>query len=90
MDSLLYRLKDDNTWLKYLDFKKKQISSTKLEIKQLEEYINNKKYKDIVNDILNNNYTFSIPYKHLINKINSDKKRLVHFCASLYDKFYIT
>ena len=78
MDSLLYRLKDDNTWLKYLDFKKKQISSTKLEIKQLEEYINNKRYKDIVNDILNNNYTFSIPYKHLINKINSDKKRVVY------------
>ena len=78
MDSLLYRLKDDNTWLNYLEFKKKQLSSTKLEIKQLEEYIINKKYKDIVNDILNNNYTFSIPYKHLINKINSDKKRVVY------------
>ena len=78
MDSLLYKLNDDNTWLNYLEFKKEQLSSTKSEIKLLEDYITNKKYKDIVNKIINKNYTFSIPYKHLINKINSDKKRVVY------------
>ena len=77
MDSLLYKLKDDNTWLEFLEFKKNQISSTKKEIEYFSDYILNKKYKDIVNNIFNG-YKFSIPIKHLVNKINSDKKRVVY------------
>ena len=77
MDSLLYKLRDDNTWLEFLEFKKNQISSTKKEIEYFSDYILNKKYKDIVNNIFNG-YKFSIPIKHLVNKINSDKKRVVY------------
>lgn len=76
--SIIDMLNDDNIWLEYLDYKKKQVSMSKFEIKRLEDYIINKEYKNIVNKIINNNYCFSIPFKHLINKINKEKKRVVY------------
>jgi hypothetical protein len=78
MKSLLYEIENDEVWKEYLEFKRKQASISKKEIAELEEYINNKKYNKIVNEIVHGSYTFSIPEKHLINKINKAKKRVVY------------
>ena len=78
MDSIIDNLKNENIWKEYLEFKKSQYSMKEYEILQIEEYINKKKYLDIVTKIINGNYKFSIPKKHLINKINTSKKRIVY------------
>ena len=78
MKSLLYEIKENRVWNDYLEFKRKQASISKKELEELAEYILNKKYQKIVNQILQGKYTFSIPEKHLINKINKAKKRVVY------------
>ena len=78
MISLIDRLSDENIWLNFLEFKKNQKSLSKQELTNLEYYISNKKYLHITNDIIAEKYTFSIPTKHLINKINNSKKRVVY------------
>lgn len=78
MESIIDQIENDEIWKKYLEFKKKQSSMTKLEIAQMEEYIENKKYKIISKQIINGQYQFSIPKKHLINKMNKSKKRAVY------------
>ena len=76
--SIIDELVNDDIWLEYLEYKKKQVSMSKYELRELEEYIVNKKYKNIVHEISCNSYEFSIPTKHLINKINKEKKRVVY------------
>lgn len=78
MDSLIYKITDKKIWIEYLEFKKKQASFTNNEVNELEKYIQDKKYLDIANKIVDNKYTFSIPEKHLINKINKESKRVVY------------
>ena len=78
MDSLIYKITDKKIWIEYLEVKKKQASFTNNEVNELEKYIQDKKYLDIANKIVDNKYTFSIPEKHLINKINKESKRVVY------------
>ena len=78
MNSILDELSKEEVWHEYLEFKKKQASISKYEIKKLEAFIEDKKYMEIVEKIINEEYTFSIPEKHLINKVNKSKKRVVY------------
>ena len=78
MNSLLFQIADEEVWKEYLEFKRKQASISKMEMQELEEYIVNKKYESITNKIVKGKYKFSIPEKHLINKINKTKKRVVY------------
>ena len=78
MTSLVDELLNETNWYDYLEYKKQQLSISKYELKYLEDYISNKKYLDVVSKIVNNKYQFSIPIKHLINKINSNKKRAIY------------
>lgn len=78
MESLISKIVNNEVWNEYLEFKRKQASISKKEIEDLEEYIYNKKYEKISNEIVQGKYTFSIPEKHLINKINKTKKRVVY------------
>ena len=78
MESILNNINNKETWLEYLDFKRKQSSISKKEIAELEKYIKNENYKKVANEIVNGTYAFSIPEKHLINKINKTKKRVVY------------
>ena len=78
MESIINKILDDATWIEYLEFKKQQSSMSKFEMNELEEYINNKKYKNIISEISTGIYEFSIPEKHLINKLNKAKKRVVY------------
>lgn len=78
MISIFELLEDEKSWNDYLEFKRNQSSISKKEIQELENYIKLKSYKKIVEKILKNEYEFSIPKKHLINKINKTKKRVVY------------
>ena len=78
MNSIIDNISNKEIWLEYLKFKKKQASFSKYEIQALEEFIENEKYLDITNMIISEEYSFSIPEKHLINKINKSKKRVVY------------
>ena len=78
MKSIIDKISDEKIWEEYLEFKKQQHSMTKYEIQELEEYVNSKKYLSITQKIIDGTYEFSIPQKHLINKINKSKKRVVY------------
>ena len=78
MVSIIEQLTEENLWKEYLDFKRKQLSTSDDEIKYLEEYIEKKLYLPTAEKIVLNKYNFSIPEKHLINKINKSKKRIVY------------
>ena len=71
-------LKDHDKWLEFLNYKldKEFVNDKEKEI--LKEFITNKKYLNIANKIVNNNYTFSNPKKHIISKNSSNKKRIVY------------
>lgn len=76
--SLIDNIDDDIKWNEFLQHK---ISSDKLPdkvIKKYEEFIRNKKYKNITQGIKNNNYLFSYPKKVLIGKMGKSKKRIVY------------
>ena len=47
------------------------------EIKEFKDFITEKKYLDICERIVENEYEFSIPKKIVINKIGKNKKRIV-------------
>ena len=76
--SLLDKLIDKNEWIEYLNFKENQSSISKEELEKLKLFVVEEKYKAIATSIINDTYTFSIPTKHLINKINKSKKRIVY------------
>jgi len=76
--SLIHLLNNDNEWKKFLDRKKEKSHLPKKVINQYEDFIGNKKYKEIVNKITNNNYTFSTPKKVLIGKMGKSKKRTIY------------
>ena len=65
-------------WNDYYNRKKEKDFITKKEKKFLLDYIENKNYMEISSKIINDEYTFSIPKKHIINKGGSKKKRLVY------------
>lgn len=76
--SLINLLDKDEIWLDFLNHK---INSSHLPIKTLNEYknfIENKKYKNIVKKIIEEEYSFSIPKKIMIGKMGKSKKRVVY------------
>lgn len=76
--SLIHLLNNDCEWQKFLVKKKENSHLPKKVLDQYETFINEKKYKDIVEEIINNDYTFSIPKKVLIGKMGKSKKRIVY------------
>lgn len=78
MNSILDEITNENIWNEYIDFKEKQLSVYRQELDGIREYVSSKKYISITKSIAKGEYTFSIPTKHLINKINKSKKRVVY------------
>ena len=72
------KLISESMWNKYLlnVLNKDFISNEEKE--EIKEFVDNKKYTNIVNNIYSNNYTFTTPIKHLINKRYNTKKRIVY------------
>lgn len=78
MNSILDELTNENIWNEYIDFKEKQLSVSSRELDEIREFVRSKEYIDIAESIVKDEYTFSIPTKHFINKINKSKKRVVY------------
>lgn len=75
---MLEKILNEDIWNEFLIYKTQNSHLPKKEIKYYQEYIHNKKYIDICNKILNNNYKFSIPKKIIISKMGKNKKRVVY------------
>lgn len=75
--SLIDLLDNDKYLEEFINHKTRNFISKK-EINKYQELKENKKFKEIIYDIKNNKYKFSIPKKSIINKIGKKKKRLVY------------
>lgn len=75
--SLIDLLDNDIYWNDFINHKIKN-SLSKKEIKEYKILKDNKKVKDIIDDLKNDNYTFTLPRKTIINKIRKNKKRIVY------------
>lgn len=78
MNSILDEITNENIWNEYIDFKEKQLSVSRQELDEIRAFFSSKKYINIAEGIAKDEYTFSIPTKHFINKINKSKKRVVY------------
>lgn len=78
MNSILDEIINENTWNEYINFKEKQLSVSRQELDEIRAFVSSKKYINIAERIAKDEYTFSIPTKHFINKINKSKKRVVY------------
>lgn len=78
MNTILNKLNDKNTWNNFLKYKIENNLLTSNEEIYMKEYIAKQKYKDIANSIISENYTFTLPTKHCINKIGKNKKRIIY------------
>ena len=77
MKSILYKLKEEDTWKEYLNYKLEKANLSKKEQLELIEYINSKKYIEVVENVLLEK-NLSIPEKKCINKLGNNKKRVVY------------
>lgn len=71
-------LLDENKWNSFLMSKMESNYLSPKEIKEFKDFITEKKYLDICESIIKNEYEFSIPKKIVINKIGKNKKRIVY------------
>ena len=69
---------DDSKWNEFLEYKTSKDFVSKKEKDAFTEFIINKKYETICNQISMGTYSFSVPKKHLISKGHSSKKRVVY------------
>lgn len=71
-------LENDIKWNEYLNYKLSKDYINKKEKEELINFIQNKKYKKICDELVNGKYIFSIPKKHIISKGATNKKRVVY------------
>lgn len=71
-------LENDIKWNEYLKYKLSKDYINKKEKDELINFIQNKKYKRICDELVNGKYIFSIPKKHIISKGATNKKRIVY------------
>lgn len=75
--SILDKLIEKEVWHEFFQYKCKNYISKKEE-KELLEYIEEERYRDIVQKILKGNYNFGYPKKSEISKMKTGKKRVVY------------
>jgi len=76
--SILDKLIEKQTWEEFLDYKLNKDLLSSFEIDSIKDYIAEERYLPIATEIVNGRYKFSIPKKHLINKIDKQKKRIIY------------
>ncbi len=76
MDSILGKLSSEQEWRNFLEYKKEKAQLSKKEQKELESFIEEKRYASIAKDL-----KFSYPEKREISKLGSSKKRIVYSYA---------
>ncbi|HOZ55151.1 MAG TPA: reverse transcriptase domain-containing protein [Clostridia bacterium] len=78
MESLVDKLLKNEVWEEFLNYKTNNNLLTIKEKEYFKNYINEKKYIEIVRKIADSSYVFSNPTKHTINKIRTNKKRVIY------------
>lgn len=78
MESILDLLNADKVWDEFLETKINSEHLPEKVIKQYQIFIENRKYKNTVEKIVQGNYKFSIPKKVLIGKNGTNKKRAIY------------
>lgn len=75
--NIIDKLQNKEVWLKFLDIKKMSQNMTESQIKDMESFIVNEEYINIVSK-MRDGESFLPPYRKLISKQNSQKKRVVY------------
>ncbi len=78
MISILQKLTDADVWQEYLQYKTDKGHLSKKELQELSDFIKNKEYLKITNNILDESYCFNPPVKAFINKSGTGKKRIIY------------
>ena len=76
MDSILDKLSSKQEWRDFLEYKKEKAQLSKKEQKELESFIDEKRYASIAKDL-----KLGYPEKREISKLGSSKKRIVYSYA---------
>ena len=71
-------LVNTNKWNQYLEDRLEKEFISYKEKEEIKDFVENQKYKEIVEKIICHDYTFSTPKKHMISKKHSSKKRVVY------------
>ena len=79
--SILDILDRKDKWNEFYEYKLEKGHLTKKEREDLEVFIKEERYLNIASLIKNEDFNFSIPVKKMVNKIGTDKKRIV-YCYS--------
>ena len=74
----LEELLNDNLWNEYLEDRLSKDFLSKKEKDEIQDFVQNQKYREIVTRLSHHQYSFSIPEKHMISKKHSSKKRVVY------------
>ena len=78
MVSIIDRINSLEEWQSFLNSKKSSKSLSISEEKELVKFIDNKRYEYYYDLIKDNNFPSDFPYKKIINKSGTDKKRIVY------------
>ena len=78
VNSVLGRLCEDGVWQEFLEYKLKKALLDKREAALLRAYVENRRYRQIAAQIAREEYQFSDPQKCLVNKMGTQKKRVVY------------
>jgi len=73
----LDRMKNPMEWEKYYTYCESSDHIGKRDLRQLREYIDERKYS-VVLDNINNHVPFPYPHKYTLNKMGVGKKRIVY------------
>lgn len=76
--SILDLIKDKSEWLNFYNYKLDRGHLTKEEQEELEKFINEERYVRLASMIKNKDFNFTIPIKKIINKMGTNKKRIVY------------
>lgn len=76
--SILDVIDDELLWADFLCYKKDKGNLRKRELTELENFVIKKEYLQTAKALKNGEYPFAIPQKKLVNKMGSDKKRVVY------------
>ena len=76
--SIIDRINSLEEWQTFLNFKISSKSLSISEEKELVKFIDNKRYEYYYDLIKDNNFPSDFPYKKIINKSGTDKKRIVY------------
>lgn len=80
--SILDLIKEKNEWEAFYNYKIDKGHLNKREEKELREFIDEEKYLNIALNINSEDFNFAPPSKTLINKMGSEKKRIVYCYSS--------